>query len=161
MVSVRSAILHLRKLQLIATKSYFRRSNAPQGENNSFSNTSSILSGSIAKYYWDFNDGQFSVARTPQHTFENYGTYRVKLEATSDNGCLDSAFQNIEIYNVPRWILLFRHLSQRSGIIPEYHGFYRNQSLLFWISAMVHPSRQIKDPVHHYSSPGQNSFSSL
>jgi len=40
--------------------------------------------GAIAKYTWDFGDGEQSGSRKPSHTFENPGTYTVTLEVADD-----------------------------------------------------------------------------
>lgn len=134
----------------------FTGSNAPQGDNISFSNTTSIASGSIAKYYWDFNDGQFSVSRNPQHVFENYGLYRVKLEATSDKGCLDSAFRNIEIYNVPKVDFAFSNicLKDQASFLNTTISTETNLSYS-WDFGDGSPLSTDRDPAHRYSTPGQ------
>ena len=38
--------------------------------------------GTIDKYLWDFGDGGTSTARKPSYTFEDPGTYKVKLEVS-------------------------------------------------------------------------------
>lgn len=48
--------------------------------------------GPVAKYTWDFGDGQTSDARKPNHTFENPGTYNVVLEVADDKS-------NVSTYN--------------------------------------------------------------
>lgn len=40
-------------------------------------------------FVWDFNDGDSSRQRSPTHTFEEQGTYEVKLLALSRNNCLE------------------------------------------------------------------------
>jgi gliding motility-associated-like protein len=139
-------------------KVVFAASNKPQGETITFSNTSSIASGTIAKYYWDFNDGQFSVSRTPQHAFDNYGTYRAKLEATSDKGCLDSTFQNIEIYNVPKVDFAFSNICLKDDAAFLNTTISTETSLNYsWSFGDGSPLSSDKDPIHHYAAPGQYS----
>lgn len=59
------------------------------GNSFSFTNTSTISSGTLS-YAWDFGDGNSSTQTNPSHTFAAAGIYRVKLVATSNNGCKDS-----------------------------------------------------------------------
>lgn len=54
-------------------------------------------SQSAISYLWNFGDGNTSTQATPSHTFSSYGTFKVKLVVTSDNGCTDSMEQNIVI----------------------------------------------------------------
>ncbi len=43
-------------------------------------------SGDITSYLWDFGDGGTSTAKNPSHTYENPGTYTVKLTVTGPIG---------------------------------------------------------------------------
>ena len=71
--------------------------------NFSFTNTSTISSGSIA-YNWSFGDGGNSAAQNPVHAYTAVGTYQVKLIVTSNNGCKDSSTQTITVYPPPTGI---------------------------------------------------------
>jgi PKD repeat protein len=52
-----------------------------------------------ASYYWDFDDGSYSGLISPTHTYNNNGTYHVKLKAT--NPCDSAIFVNtINVYTV-------------------------------------------------------------
>jgi gliding motility-associated-like protein len=48
-------------------------------------------------YAWDFGDGTASQVLSPYHDFTSYGVYNVLLVATSPQGCIDSAWQRIEV----------------------------------------------------------------
>ncbi|MFY7963982.1 MAG: PKD domain-containing protein [Chitinophagaceae bacterium] len=65
-----------------------------------FTNNSSIVSGSISSYNWDFGDGFNSASANPVKSFAD-GVYPVKLFATSNTGCVDSATQSITIGTLP------------------------------------------------------------
>jgi gliding motility-associated-like protein len=65
-----------------------------------FSNLSYLSSGSMS-YQWDFNDGNASVTQSPNHTYTNDGSYKVKLIVTTDKGCMDSITQLLTIYPLP------------------------------------------------------------
>ncbi len=71
------------------------------GDTILFNSTSSISSGWIAGYAWDFGDGDTSILQNPTHTYGTSGTFIVKLVVTSSNGCQDSAFQTINILSSP------------------------------------------------------------
>ena len=59
----------------------------------SFINTSSISSGSIVNWDWDFGDGNVSTIQNPIHNYTSPGTYIVSLTIVSDSGCV-STFTN-------------------------------------------------------------------
>jgi gliding motility-associated-like protein len=71
-------------------------------ENNAFGfqNASTISSGSLT-YNWNFDDGSYSTAIDPIHTFGYADTFRVKLLAISDHNCLDSVYKNTYIHVHP------------------------------------------------------------
>gem|GEM_PF-1940496 len=52
--------------------------------------TSTVSSGSISTYFWNFGDGSTNNTPNPQHTFANAGSQTIKLVITSDGGCMDS-----------------------------------------------------------------------
>jgi gliding motility-associated-like protein len=61
-----------------------------------FTDLSITSPGALVQWYWDFGDSLNSTIQNPQHIYEDTGTLRVKL-IVSNNGCLDSAFQTIQI----------------------------------------------------------------
>ena len=68
---------------------------------NIFENTSTISSGVINSYSWNFTDGSSSSLKNPQHIFSNHGTYNVYLKAMSDMGCVDSIRANVVVHPNP------------------------------------------------------------
>ena len=67
-----------------------------------FPNLSSVSSGSIASYLWDFGDGTTTVtASSPSHQFSAGGTYFVTLTATTTSGCTASIQNEVTIQSPP------------------------------------------------------------
>lgn len=62
-----------------------------------FQNNSTIASGSIVSYAWDFGDGNSSTEENPIHAYAGLGLYEVVLTATSDLGCTSSASQTVDV----------------------------------------------------------------
>ena len=58
-------------------------------------------SSAIAEWSWDFGDGKQSELQSPEHYFEEAGSYLVKLKIKSTAGCLDSTTQTIFVKPVP------------------------------------------------------------
>ncbi len=65
-------------------------------------NFTSTSSGTItgASYLWNFGDGNTSLQKDPEHEFEEYGNYPVKLIVTTANHCIDSATQTIKLRRI-------------------------------------------------------------
>jgi PKD repeat protein len=53
----------------------------------SFANGSTIASGTISSYNWNFGDGNTSTETNPSYTFTSPGIFTVVLTATSAQGC--------------------------------------------------------------------------
>ncbi|REJ84858.1 MAG: PKD domain-containing protein [Bacteroidetes bacterium] len=66
-----------------------------------FSNQSSISSGSIQSYLWDFGDNTVSSTQSPSHTYPNSGGFTASLTVTSNAGCTSSTSRNLGVYPLP------------------------------------------------------------
>ena len=64
-----------------------------------FNSTSTISSGSIASYSWNFGDGGTAISSNPQHAFASAGIYNVTLTVTSDAGCTATITTAVVINN--------------------------------------------------------------
>ncbi len=68
---------------------------------SAFKNTSTIPGGIIQTWHWDFGDEESSASKNPSHTYAAEGTYKVKLSATSNKGCLDSISHDAVVFGLP------------------------------------------------------------
>ena len=67
-----------------------------------FSNTSTISSGTISSYDWNFGDGSsHSSSTSPVHTYSSVGSFTVTLTTVSDSGCIKSRSKTIVIHALP------------------------------------------------------------
>ncbi len=62
-----------------------------------FTDASTIGTGTITQWSWDFGDGNTSTQQSPTHAYANCGNYNVKLVVTSQGGCTDSITQVVAI----------------------------------------------------------------
>ena len=65
-------------------------------------NTSTIATGSIDAFDWQYSDGQSSTLENPIRKFVRAGIYKVTLTSTSDFGCETSADTLVNINDVPQ-----------------------------------------------------------
>jgi gliding motility-associated-like protein len=67
-----------------------------------FTNTTTISSGAIAYYDWNFGDGSpHTYTRNTTHTYALTGTYNVTLIVRSDSGCLQQITRAVTIFPRP------------------------------------------------------------
>lgn len=68
------------------------------GETIQFVNTSTISSGSIVNYLWNFGDGMNSFVSNPVHVYPATGIYTVSLTVSSSLGETDAVTKAIMVY---------------------------------------------------------------
>ena len=67
-----------------------------------FRNTTTISTGSILSYDWNFGDGSLhSTVTNPSHIYISTGTFTVTLTVYSDSGCSKSITKNVVIHSLP------------------------------------------------------------
>jgi len=71
------------------------------GETSEFVNSSSVPTGSIVEYFWDFADASFSGLENPTHTYAAPGTYRVNLRVKTDKGCTHDVTEDAIVIALP------------------------------------------------------------
>lgn len=86
-----------------------------EGYVTNFSDSSSISSGSINAYTWDYSDGNGHNVASPAYTFAAAGTYDVELLVESDQGCLDSITKPVVVHPLPE--VLFEAIPDK-GCMP-------------------------------------------
>ncbi len=64
-------------------------------------NSSTVGTGSIQNYYWNFGDNSSASTQSPTHTYAADGTFTITLVVTSDNGCIDSTVKSITMHPIP------------------------------------------------------------
>lgn len=70
-----------------------------------FINQSSILSGQIINYSYDFGDGSLiSALPQPDHFYTQPGNWKVTLTAVSDSGCISSFTREVVVHPLPEII---------------------------------------------------------
>lgn len=61
----------------------------------------SLSSGNIAAYDWQFGDGNNDNVEAPFYTYTADGEYAISLEVTSDDGCTDVTSHNVTVHPLP------------------------------------------------------------
>jgi PKD repeat protein len=71
------------------------------GETVQFGDSSTINSGSIVQWDWDFGDGNSSSNQHPGHSYSNAQNYVYALTVTSEQGCIDATSSTVTTYPNP------------------------------------------------------------
>ncbi|CAN5637141.1 hypothetical protein BH11BAC2_BH11BAC2_11410 [soil metagenome] len=79
----------------------FTAANSCAGQSIQIVNTSSVSSGNISTWNWNFGDGTTGSTQNPSHTYSTAGTYNVTLFVTTAGGCSDSLRSQVTIYPQP------------------------------------------------------------
>ena len=90
-----------------------------------FVNSSTIPSGQIINYVWDFGDGNISNIEDPSHVYTQSGVYNVDLIGVSDHFCRDTVTKQVNVYQ--RETISFTP-DITSGCIPLTINFTDNTS---------------------------------
>lgn len=71
------------------------------GEINYFFDVSTLGSGSVAGWNWDFGDVSNSTIQDPTHSYVQPGSYNVKLEVITDHGCENDTSHFVVVNPLP------------------------------------------------------------
>ena len=55
-----------------------------------FTDQSTVASGTVAQWSWNFGDGGISSLQNPAHNYSSTGPFNVLLKVTTNSGCVDS-----------------------------------------------------------------------
>lgn len=76
-------------------------SNVCDGEKVKLQNTTFFQTDAAREYSWDFGDAQSSTTTHPEHTYAAFGTYNVRLTATTTANCSSQTTKQVEVYQKP------------------------------------------------------------
>lgn len=66
-----------------------------------FTDQSTVLTGAVAAWDWDFGDGNTSILQNPTNLYTADGTFQVTLTVTTDHNCQDVETQAIVVHPLP------------------------------------------------------------
>lgn len=66
-----------------------------------FNNNSTVDTGSITDYNWNFDDQSISNLQNPVHQYDSFGRFEVELTVETGKGCIDSVFKEVEVFPKP------------------------------------------------------------
>ncbi len=110
--------------------------------------------GAINAWDWDFDDGNTSVNQNPQNTYPNAGIYSVTLTVTTDNGCVSSLNQDVEIFSLP-----VADFTLNNNCVDQALTFNNtsqgNATNFQWDFGDGSPLNNQENPSHQYNAAGE------
>jgi gliding motility-associated-like protein len=116
-----------------------------------FNENSTISSGSIAQWTWDFGDQGSSTQQNPSHTYASQNTYNVTLTVVSNLGCSDVFTATSSVIASPTASFLYS--PSEPSIFNPTVNFYNTSSAgsISWNFGDGQTSSE-ENPIHTYSS---------
>ncbi len=120
-----------------------------------FVDASTVTSGSINSWYWDFGNGDTSIAQNPNNIFGNSGTYNVELTVVSSQGCSASLTQQIQVYTKPEANFSYLYNCASSTVTFTDGSSSQGNANNFWSWNFGDGNNSTEqDPEHNYSDFG-------
>ena len=122
-----------------------------------FKDQSTVTSGFMSAWLWDFGDGSTSSQANPSHTYTNSGTFNVKLTAISSNGCVKDTIKPVVVNPLPS-----ASFSAANVCYGSTSTFSDASTIAFpdaivnwkWVYGDGAPNSFAQNPSHAYSAPG-------
>ena len=88
-------------LVTVGPSAYFIHSGACSGDATEFTDQSTVSTGSINNWSWEFGDGATSNLQNPTHVYTQGGTYNVHLTVSSNIGCSSEIILPVVVFASP------------------------------------------------------------
>lgn len=137
-------------------KTAFGHSNTCEQVPLQFNNTSSISSGTISKWNWDFGDQTTSALKAPSHRYSGSGSYMVELISESDKGCIDTATSPLTVNEKPIVMFTANDVCLNEGVQFTDQSFVNPGKIVNWKWNFGDGTFGfVQNPYKLYRSPGK------
>jgi gliding motility-associated-like protein len=122
-----------------------------------FNDISTIASGSIVSWNWDFGDGNVSQLQDPVHTYSTWGSYTVTLTVTSNNGCTSTTTRTFNVYPLPQANFSYNFSCVGEAIQFTDNSFTQMGNITNWFWDFGDgTTSNLQNPLHIFNTPGMN-----
>ncbi|NOQ24971.1 MAG: DUF2341 domain-containing protein [Bacteroidales bacterium] len=125
------------------------------GQATHFNNLSSIPSGSLTEFQWDFDNGSSSIAKQPIETYSEAKTYFVLLKVKSDKGCLDSIKKAVLVYPIPQVDFNFENICLNDTMYFVNSSTISSGTVTYEWSFGDGNTSNLNSPYHIYATDGE------
>jgi len=109
----------------------------------------------VSNWNWDFGDGDTSMMQNPMHSYAKPGTYTVKLNVSTGQGCGNTVSTTVQQYPLPD--VKFGAVGECSGSNTKFvdSGSISTGTIKNWAWNFGDGSTSTqKSPAHAYTNPG-------
>lgn len=132
----------------------FTVENVCDGSPSNFYNRSTIPTGNIASYSWDFGDETNSIQENPVHQYLNPGTYNASLSVISDNGCTESITRSVTTDYLPLADFSINNVCDQNPVKPANFSRIKEGNLKYSWDFDAHFSSTLPEPAYVFDTPG-------
>ena len=133
-----------------ASVSFTNPTNFCVGNTATFTNTSTLSSGSIT-FQWKFGDGNTSSSTNPTNTYSLGGNYTVTLSANTDKGCVNTATSSVIVFSKPTANFNVSNVCQ--GSAATFNNTSTSGTSYIWDFGDGNTST-LTSPTRTYTAPG-------
>ncbi len=128
-----------------------------EGETSVFENKTTISTGNISDYLWDFGNEENSVRINPTYKYDDDGEYDVSLTATSDKGCRSILEKVVAVHDKPQADFYADAVCIGNEILFSNQSSVSNGDLSYTWTLEDDSVTYTEDPVYLYESAGDYS----
>lgn len=130
--------------------------------NYQFTDKSTITSGTISSWEWDFGDGNFSSAQNPTHIYKDKGVYEVLLRIRSSYGCASDTMKTVEIIRTDSVTIADFTINNSIQCFTQNNFQFTNTSVIAPPNQLIGymwnfgdgQTSTLENPLHHYTERG-------
>lgn len=129
-------------------------------EGNEFgfnANLTTIPSGWVKDYYWEFGDGsQATGIAPPLKKYNRPDTFTIKLKVTSNEGCSDSAYFGVRVNPNPRADFTVNEVCLKQASSFNDRTYIETGKIIDWNWEFGDNKKSnVPNPMHHYGKYGE------
>ena len=121
------------------------------GNPTTFTDQSTIQSGNITNWSWNFGDNTTSLQQNPAHVYASAGTYTVTLTTTSNNGCTNTVTMQVVVNPLP--VAAFTNTSVCVNAATQFTDQSTNAAQWAW-NFGDNATSLLQNPSHTYAAAG-------
>jgi gliding motility-associated-like protein len=134
----------------------FTLANVCNGDSVAIKNTSTIKNGTLT-YKWEYGNGVTDNIVTQNYLYADTGKYVVKLTATSDQFCVDSAQKTVSVFAKPQAEFLVKNIACAQNSVDFIDNTLRHNTTVqknVWSFGDGNSTTNVGNALHTYAAQG-------
>lgn len=116
---------------------------------------STVTTGTISSYFWDFGDGNTANTQDANHTYAGPGNYTVTHTVTTSGGCPSTTTMDVTVMDNPVAGFIDQQTCQNAPTFFSDSSYIANGSIASWFWDFGDGNTSVdQNPIHVYQSSG-------